>query len=75
MHTGAGCRSNCVLLLIIMLAVKQAVPAVAGPTQRAATHRTLDTRLMPGQFIDAQEEAVGDGRLTPCTHLTSSHML
>lgn len=58
-----------------MLAVKQAVPAVAGPTQRAATHRTLDTRLMPGQFIDAQEEAVGDGRLTPCTHLTSSHML
>lgn len=64
-----------VLLLVIMLAVKQAVARVAGPAQRAATHRTLDTRLMPGQFIDAQEEAVRDGRLAPCTHLTSSHVL
>lgn len=58
-----------------MLAVKQAVPAVAGPAQRAATHRALDTSLVPGQFVDAQEEAVRDGRLAPCTHLTSSHML
>lgn len=58
-----------------MLAVKQAVARVAGPAQRAATHRTLDTRLVPGQLIDAQEEAVRDGRLAPCTHLTSSHVL
>ena len=64
-----------VLLLIVVLAVEQAVPAVTGPGQRTQTHRALDARLMPGALVDAQQEAVGDGSLAACTQLPASSVL
>lgn len=64
-----------VLLFIIVLAVQQTVPTVAGPAQRAATHRALDASLVPRQFVHAQKEAVCNRRLAPRAHLTSSHVL
>lgn len=63
------------LLLIVVLAVEQAVSAVARPAEGAQAHSTLHTGLMPRLFIYTQEESVCNGRLTACTHLTSPHML
>lgn len=57
------------LLLIVVLAVQQAVPAVTGPGQRTQTHRALDAGLVPGALVHAQQEAVGDGSLAACTQL------
>lgn len=64
-----------VLLLIVVLAVEQAVPAVTGPGQRTQTHRALDARLVPGALVDAQQEAVGDGSLAACAQLPASSVL
>lgn len=63
------------LLFIVVLAVQQAVLAVTGPGERAQTHGALDTGLVPGALVHAQQEAVGDGRLTARTHLTPSPVL
>lgn len=63
------------LLLIVVFAVEQAVPAVTGPAQRAQTHRALDAGLVPGTLVDAQQEAVGDGSLAAGTQLPPSSAL
>ena len=63
------------LLFIVVLAVEQAVPAVTRPGERAQTHGALDAGLVPGALVDAQQEAVGDGRLAARTQLSPSPIL
>lgn len=70
------CVCVCVLLLlIVMLAVQQAVPAVAGPGERAQTHGALHARFVPGALVHAQQKSVGDGRLAARTQLPPSSVL
>ena len=70
------CVCVCVfLLLIVVFAVQQAVPAVTGPGQRAQTHGALDAGLVPGALVHAQQEAVCDGRLAAGAHLSPSAVL
>lgn len=49
-----GLDVGVLLLLIVVLAVEQAVPAVTGPGERAQTHGALDTGLVPGALVHAQ---------------------
>lgn len=70
-----SCRMFVLLLFIVVLAVQQAVPAVTGPGERAQTHCALDTGLVPGALVDAQQEAVGDGGLAARTQLSPSPVL
>lgn len=63
------------LLLVVVFAVQQSVPAVTGSGERTQTHRALDAGLVPGALIDAQQETVSDGRLTARTHLSSALVL
>lgn len=63
------------LLLVVVLAVQQSVPAVTGALQRAQTHRALDARLVPGALVHAQQEAVGDGRLAARAQLAATAVL
>lgn len=74
-HFSESIRSCLILLFIVVLAVQQAVPAVTGPGERAQTHGAFDAGLVPGALVHAQQEAVGDGRLAACTHLSSSPVL
>lgn len=59
-----GCNGGIpLLLLVVLLAVKLAIPKVAAVRESLLTRSTLQALLMPGGIVDTHQEPVRDGSL------------